>query len=78
MEFFILGALDWKLNKLTASDIIRFLVEITQFKGNQDLFLRQCDNFSALCYSDYQLSKLGAITIAICSACCVFEHFRQI
>ena len=72
MEFFILGALNWRLNFLTASDVLRLLASITELKGNTEIFLKYSDNFSALCYSDYSLSKLGSVVIALSSACCVF------
>jgi hypothetical protein len=77
-ERFMLDTLNWDLLQLTAAEALPYqLVLTSDFEALSGL-LKRCDAYAALCYSDAELAKLGAQTIAAASFCCVLAKIKAL
>jgi hypothetical protein len=77
VERFMLETLHWDLLQPTAAEALPYqLVQTEDFEAFGGLLVK-CDAYAALCYSDAELSKLTAHTIAAVSFCCALGKISQ-
>jgi hypothetical protein len=77
-ERFMLDTLNWDLLQPTAAEALPYqLVATGDFEALSGL-IKRCDAYAAWCYSDAELAKQGAQTIAAASFCCVLAKIKAL
>lgn len=71
-EVLILQDLDWKIEKTTPHEILRFLISYTCQDFNSERFFKEADNYTRISLADYRISMNSPLILAISSALCIF------
>lgn len=77
-ELYCLEKLEWNLHYPTAAELTRQLLFITGVQYDFSRIIERVDQLALLCYTDYQLSQFGSLTIAIVCTFSALEQFKQL
>lgn len=77
LEQFVITALDWNLNLLTAAEVIPSILSNLS-SLDTDRIAKLANNYAALCYTDAAMAAFGPIAIAIGSVCSALTQLNYL